>query len=1556
MPTFCEACIHKFFNESKAVRCPKCKELTNLSSDGIYKSLSQDIYMSGLVLLHGKNALDREIDNFLTCIKKKACPPDKIKKIRCFECHFVRANSKCIQCNVAMCDQCFEKVHSSSIALKMHQMTSVDDNKPDHLTKVSTCALHNNRELEYYCEDDNTTICSRCVIMGDHKGHTIIAVEEKNQTILNEIEAGLCTANVAASKLRRSLKILTASVAEEREQISTVVKEIRSHFQNLHAKLQTREDQLIEDALVLIKQDESPHGQMKKQMNQNLKDLEETLKAAQEILNNSGETRSDTQEILDAVLKAKDIPCCLLKKDSLEYNGSIRFQQYPDCIDGYIKDIGRIECDSQCMFHVRSLREAPEEITEEDLESVSLSFGGSNSCSDTTEVCDNEVETSKQKSILLRRPHLLHKQIVGRVERVQVTHLKNPSSFMVQRCSDCHRITSLMKLINGWCRYNGDNPDSFCTALKIDDFVLAKYTLDNKWYRARVKKVFSVPAVGEDCKKQVDVLYVDYGNSETLPLNRLRMPLKKFLKDPEYAIECCLPDITSPNEAGVWSSETIQVFASIVATKTLMMTVIKEVNNVCHVELSSPPVCQIRDDIPMSVKDALVFLGLAKYLTNASSPLCGGPQMIPARCYPPSEPRYKNEELEVIATYIENPGLFFVQKLGEEYKYLAGSMKKMQQVYNADTKDLWCIYCPIKNFVCACRCPDDGYWYRAQITDLPGEQMVNVCYVDYGNADKVSYLNLRKLLDEFLVLPVQAKQCSLAFVEPVDSSVGWTDQANEWLINNLQLKEFVIKITDVTDSHIEVILQDLNSERVLNQVLIDLGFAKKKGGAPEYIPKVRDRKEKKSFVKTSSFNNDACQQLKDAMQGIEAMHKKGSTDKIPRSEGMETFVEVTMSTFHNPGNFYLHVVVDQDKLNELMTGLQSAFYESEPEPCLTLNAGTDCVVYYDADDDYSNIEKYNSKVNEDFNWFRARVLDVLHNSLLKVFFIDYGYERIVPVSNVRTLKVCFVSDASFALKCHLSGCIPAGGKTEWTQTACEYTLEELKGKRYFIVKQGDVKSSSMPVDLLIERIIPETALEPTCKEYFSLGKKLKENGLALPDRRKTEGKLNGDPEKQAKRTNDLCYKPYPLPSKDVLYIVPTYVNEECVIYAHECLQSEDCPQPLKVLNECLKVYKNEAFSENNTMNWQVGNCCLCFYEAEKIWARAKVIGIKDKLLEVCYIDFGNEELISRNKIRADIEPVVHLPPLCIRFVLYGIVPVNSGEWSKEVSELVHSAVVGKLCGIQVMKVPADGSPCEVRLICPDGKELGNALCEQQVALRRHNLQYLDEQSEKIEKALQSCNPYSTEDITSHEKCFPVVVTHVELPNVIYFQNSPRSQNDEHSQRVNQQLSELEQLAFDLNEYGPRAPLLKEPKVGQACCCQFTYDDCWYRSLIIDRDVAGEVFVLYVDYGTSEYIALKRVRELSADFLSLPAQAFRCVLNGLKPSKKEGSWTTESMQQIINSVINRGLLADIKAVGPPCKIDLYSPESVQEKGQKALAYQSVIDSGLINFELFDKNTL
>ena len=41
------------------------------------------------------------------------------------------------------------------------------------------CTVHENRPIEYYCEDDEMIICSRCVIQGNHKDHNISSIEDK---------------------------------------------------------------------------------------------------------------------------------------------------------------------------------------------------------------------------------------------------------------------------------------------------------------------------------------------------------------------------------------------------------------------------------------------------------------------------------------------------------------------------------------------------------------------------------------------------------------------------------------------------------------------------------------------------------------------------------------------------------------------------------------------------------------------------------------------------------------------------------------------------------------------------------------------------------------------------------------------------------------------------------------------------------------------------------------------------------------------------------------------------------------------------------------------------------------------------------------------------------------------------------------------------------------------------------------------------------------------------------------------------------------------------------
>lgn len=50
---------------------------------------------------------------------------------------------------------------------------------------------------------------------------------------------------------------------------------------------------------------------------------------------------------------------------------------------------------------------------------------------------------------------------------------------------------------------------------KAGDFVSAKFTEDNEWYRARVRR-------NDRENKTSEVVYIDYGNSEVIPWSRLR--------------------------------------------------------------------------------------------------------------------------------------------------------------------------------------------------------------------------------------------------------------------------------------------------------------------------------------------------------------------------------------------------------------------------------------------------------------------------------------------------------------------------------------------------------------------------------------------------------------------------------------------------------------------------------------------------------------------------------------------------------------------------------------------------------------------------------------------------------------------------------------------------------------------------------------------------------------------------------------------------------------------------------------------------------------------------
>eukprot|EP01068_Selenidium_serpulae_P006230 Selendium_serpulae@DN4319_c0_g1_i14.p1 len=123
---------------------------------------------------------------------------------------------------------------------------------------------------------------------------------------------------------------------------------------------------------------------------------------------------------------------------------------------------------------------------------------------------------------------------------VEITHVNDVTDLFVIDATDASKSATIQSSLQAAIN---DKVEGFMKGVKPpkeNEIVAAQFSVDNEWYRAQVAKVSGDSA---------DVFYIDYGNTETLPLSALRK-LPEALstsKIAPQAINCALSGLLPTN-------------------------------------------------------------------------------------------------------------------------------------------------------------------------------------------------------------------------------------------------------------------------------------------------------------------------------------------------------------------------------------------------------------------------------------------------------------------------------------------------------------------------------------------------------------------------------------------------------------------------------------------------------------------------------------------------------------------------------------------------------------------------------------------------------------------------------------------------------------------------------------------------------------------------------------------------------------------------------------------------------------------------------------------------
>ena len=1135
------------------------------------------------------------------------------------------------------------------------------------------------------------------------------------------------------------------------------------------------------------------------------------------------------------------------------------------------------------------------------------------------------------------------------VEDGFISHFETPSSFWVQLAKNESNLETLSERL---AAVYGDSKEVEKLALpdpKPGQLCCAQFSEDKQWYRSIIDVIDS---------NGVRVYFVDYGNGETMPTDRIKVLKEEFLEVPVHALRCSLIDVV-PTTGNIWLDESTACFSGLVLNNTVTVKFINDSSGVWLVRLTSQnedvAMKMVKEGVAISNKPPDDDTITGPPSEENSAPL--DPNLTSEGSIPNLEFK-EGDSLEVYISHLTNTPTEFYCQLADNEASIDELMASIADFYTDNSPPATL---EVGSF-CVVQYSGNNSWYRAKILGIQeggeGCEGITVRFVDFGNYETVPPSQVLGLHQNLAALAGQAICCSLT--SDMSLEVAPENMARLMELNLEQCYRLSIKGC-LGDRYI-VDLLDLHGT-ILNEQFLSLETEDTTQPSAALLPAYK-----------------------------------------PLPYSVSSVMDVYVSHIDSPTSFYCQPLQLGADLDTMMTELAETVSKSTPAEIETIVPGLPCL----------------AKFSEDGEWYRAKIIKGSEDDEIVAHFVDYGNSEVTTPPSLCKIPDNLLKEPVQSLHCSVFDTSIKVKWTEEKieEFRSMISVEPLSLTITGVDPDSGVcvctlSSNGVPIDLtpLLQSLLPlEGVLGKENEEVSSRVVATSEEGVASQEMDKqsrassaasslppttgvslttNEGR---DLDNSKRPTDDnilplatnltisanistLALKGSSHVSEDLsdtesseeisdqgdgegepLIKAPFMLNlsiqeqfEANVVYVESpsllFLQRADCQAELNKLSTEIQQYC-VSFAEKQQQDiFQKGDFVLSLYSDDS-WYRAKVMDAGNEgNIQVYFIDFGNTEWIAPDKLVMCPESYLELPCQAIACSLANVPRRDS--WPDEYKSLLDEKVGDRLVKVRVVHPASEGMrPTVIIEDSESGSNVAqNVLDFLQEECERGNVSnYVIPEEPEGEITSENEGEFPTDSLEeatdksvteSTSKCvvperkwdtgtsYEVYVISCETPHsfVIHLPSE--------TDALDTVTTSLE--AIYENKDTSHLSLPSTPALRECVCAQFSDDSRWYRARVTGVEQEDKVEVLFIDFGNSEVSDLTRLRTLDPSLSSHPPFAIECFLAGVEHSSDAEGFTEEASRHLLE-VTGKGESA--------CKAEVLFADSAGHYGVNLFSSEGV----------------